>query len=88
MGKKKAMAAAAQPSWIDCTNYKLEINTDLDFLKLALFPGPRHLDDEEGEHPPLVKRALQVIANGYPDINLQFQVDDNNDVSAVRSKPA
>ena len=82
MPKKK------EEEWVTCTSYHLEIRTDPFSLTLdKILPGDLDLNDEEFEHPPLVKEALLAIAESYPDVGWQFQLDKDGWIVKVRSKP-
>jgi hypothetical protein len=85
---KKTTNSKADPEWVTCTSYHLEIVTDPFSLTLdQIMPGDLNLNDEEFEHPPLVQDALQAIAASYPDVGWQFQVDDKGWITKVRAKP-
>jgi hypothetical protein len=83
------MAKKSEPGeWVTCTSYHLEIRTNPFSLSLdKIMPGDLALNDEEFEHPPLVKEALLAIAESYPDVGWQFQVNRDGWITKVRSKP-
>ena len=87
--EKKETGSKEKEEWITCTNYRLVIKTSPVFsLTLDnILPGDLDLNDQEFEHPPLVKEALKAIADIYPNIDWQFQLDEDGEITKVQSKP-
>jgi hypothetical protein len=78
---KKKNASEAEAEWVTCTGYELQIDTVRDWATLkGILPGTLNLTDEK-----LLKKALKAIADTYPDVGWQFQVEDRK-ITDVRSK--
>ena len=73
-------------NWTTCTSYYLEIKTEIGSITLKeILPGDHYLPSDAPLQ--LVQAVLKVIAESYPDVGWQFQVDEDGWIAKVRSKP-